>query len=232
MFRAIINLLSHKYRIDMCLDTVNHPTGIILYDCAGEVTTEIKGQCIFETGSSVVSKLDDGSILKCLKIRNWSEYHKLFLGRHRAKEEVLSNFEMQRLGLTVPNILYYGIFSNIFSKRDFSSFYAMEEVPASFIPGNIIFEALSSEARQYFIARTIQDLNKLKDHQLVYSDLSLRNFHINESGEGVWIDTQIKKYPSESRFRKKFNHSLKRFCNEPSLDLTIEEEKKFKELLV
>lgn len=232
MFRAMINLLSHKYRIVMCLDTVNHPTGIILYDSAGEVTTEIKGQRIFETGSSVVSKLDDGSILKCLKIRNWSEYHKLFLGKHRAKEEVLSNFEMQRLGLTVPTILYYGIFSNIFSKRDFSSFYAMEEVPASFIPGNIIFEALGPEARQYFLARTIQDLHKLKEHNLVYSDLSLRNFHINEAGESVWIDTQIKKYSSAPRLKKKFNHSLMRFCNESSLDLTIEEEKKFKELLV
>ena len=231
MFRAMIKLLSHKYRIVMCLDTGNHPVGIILHGNSGNVTTVVKGHSIFETGSSVVSKLDDGSILKCLKIRNWSEYHKLFLGKHRAKEEVLSNFEMQDLGLAVPNILYYGIFSNIFSKRDFSSFYAMEEVPASFIPGNIIFEALSPEARQRFLARTIQDLHKLKVHQLVYSDLSLRNFHINESGESVWIDTQIKKYPSTSRFKKKFNHALKRFCDEPYLDLTIEEEKKFKELL-
>mgnify|MGYP006945859361 FL=1 len=229
MFRAIMKFLSHEYRVVMHLDTGNHPAGIILY---GDVTTEVKGHTIFETGSSVVSKLDDGSILKCLKVRNWSEYHKLFLGKHRAKEEVMSNFEMQRLGLAVPNILYYGIFSNIFSKRYFSSFYAMEEVPASFIPGNIIFEALSPEARQCFLARTIQDLHQLKSHQLVYSDLSLRNFHINESGESIWIDTQIKKYSSASRFRKKFNHSLSRFCDEFSLDLTIEEEKKLKGLLV
>jgi hypothetical protein len=232
MFRAIIKLLSHKYRVVIHLDAGNHPVGTILYGNTDDVTTEIKGHTIFETGSSVVSKLDNGSILKCLKIRNWSEYHKLFLGKHRAKEEVMSNFEMQRIGLTVPSILYYGIFSNIFSKREFSSFYAMEEVPASFIPGNLIFEALSAEARQYFLARTIQDLHKLKDHQLVYSDLSLRNFHINESGESIWIDTQIKKYTSVPRFKKKFHHSLKRFFDEPSLDLTIEEEKKFKELLV
>lgn len=231
MFRAIIKLLSHKYRVVMQLDTGNHPVGIILYGNTDNVTTEIKGHTIFETGSSVVSKLDDGSILKCLKILNWSEYHKLLLGKHRAKEEVMSNIKMQRLGLAVPSILYYGIFSNIFSKRDFSSFYAMEEVPASFDPGNVIFKVLSAEARQYFLAQVIQDLHKLKDHQLVYSDLSLCNFHINESGESVWIDTQIKKHSSVSRFRKKFNHSLKRFCDEPSLNLTIEEEKKLKELL-
>jgi hypothetical protein len=232
MFKAIIKLLSHKHRIVIHLDTDNHSIGFILYGNADNVTTVVKGHSIFETGSSVVSKLDDGSILKCLKIRNWSEYHKLFLGKHRAKEEVLSNFEMRRIGLIVPNIFYYGIFSNIFSKRIFSSFYAMEEIPASFHPGNLIFKTLSAEARHYFLARTIQDLHKLKDHHLVYSDLSLRNFHINESGESVWIDTQIKKYSSENRFKKKFNHSLKRFCDEPSIELTTLEEKKIRDLLV
>lgn len=232
MFRAIIKLLSHKNRVTLHLDNGSNPVGIILYSDTDNVMTETKGHTIFETGSSIVSKLDDGSILKCLKIRHWSEYHKLFLGKHRAKEEVLSNLKMQSIGLTVPKIFYYGIFSNIFRKRAFSSFYAMEEVPTSFIPGNLIFGSLSTKARQRFLNRTIQDLYKLKDNQLVYSDLSLRNFHINESGESVWIDTQVKKHSSEPRFTKKFNHSLKRFCNEPSLALTTEEEKKLKDLLV
>lgn len=232
MFRAIMKLLSHKHRVTLHLDNGIHPLGIILYGNTDNVMTKIKGHTIFETGSSVVSKLDNGSILKSLKIRHWSEYHKLFLGKHRAKEEVLSNLKMQSIGLAVPKVLYYGIFTNIFRKRDFSSFYAMEEVPAPFIPGNLIFKSLNTDARQYFLTRTIQDLHKLKDNKLVYSDLSLRNFHINESGESVWIDTQIKKYSSASRFRKKFNHSLKRFCNEPSIALTTVEEKKFKDLLV
>ena len=88
MLKAIIRFLSHKFRVVMHLDADNHPSGFISYSNANDPTTEIKGYTIFETGSSVISKLNDCSILKCLKIRNWPEYNKLFLEKHRAKEEV------------------------------------------------------------------------------------------------------------------------------------------------
>lgn len=231
MFKEILRTFSCNNKVTFKLGIQDCTNGIILFNNTADKIVQANGHTIFETGSSVVSKLDDGSILKSLKIRHWSEYHKLFLGKHRAKEEVLSNSEMQKIGLIVPKILYYGIFTNIFSKRLFSSFYAMEEVPTSFKPGNEIFESLNKKARYYFLMNITQDLKKLKENQLVYSDLSLRNFHINSDGESFWIDTQIKKYASKLEFINKFNYSLKRFCKESSLNLTIEEEKGLKELL-
>jgi tRNA A-37 threonylcarbamoyl transferase component Bud32 len=181
------------------------------------------GEKIFETKSSIILKLNDGDIIKCLKLRHWTEYYKIFLGKNRAYEEVFSNYEMKRIGLNVPDVKYYGVFSNIFSKRLFTSFYAMQPIPFDYQPGNVVFRNLEYHAKEHFIREISFDIAKLRKCNYVYSDLSLRNLLVNRDGDYYWIDTQVKSYKLKIKFKKKFNHSLERFINDEKLTICAEE---------
>jgi tRNA A-37 threonylcarbamoyl transferase component Bud32 len=227
MFKDIIQLVLRRDKVTLHLNDILKLTGSITHKFKDAQCNEIKGHTIFETKSSIVLELEDGNILKCLKIRHWTEYHRLLLGKNRAKDEVLSNYKMHKIGLAVPEIVNYGVFSNVLSKRDFSSFYCMKAIPSTFTPGNEIFNALSQHAREVFIQGIILDIQKLKDNNLVYSDLSLRNILLNDSGKHYWIDTQVKKYYRHNSFKNKFNHSLTRFIN----DYTVEFSSKEKHML-
>lgn len=232
MFRAIIQLIIQKNKIILHLDDSIKLLGIVIHKGTQNINHEIKGHSIFETNSSLVSRLEDGTILKCLKIRHWTEYHKLLLGNNRAKEEVTSNKIMNDIGLKVPRIIHYGIFSNILNKRAFSSFYSMEAVPSSFFSGDVIYESLNVNAKKTFIENITLDLKNLQNNRLVYSDFSMRNLLINNKGEHYWIDTQVKKIFSINDFKIKFNYSINRFINEPLVEFSHEEKGKLKNTLL
>jgi tRNA A-37 threonylcarbamoyl transferase component Bud32 len=183
------------------------------------------GEKIFETKSSVMLRVENGDVLKCLKLRHWTEYHKLLLGKNRALEEVVSNYKMKSLGLNVPEVKYFGIFSNVFSKREFTSFYAMESINSDYQPGNIVFQGLIGRAKENFIKKISIDISKLRDSNYVYSDLSLRNVLVNDLGDYYWIDTQIKGYSRKEKFKNKFNHSLRRFISDEDLIISDQDKK-------
>lgn len=195
------------------------------------VPPTLTGQKIFETDSSIIISLDNGYILKCLKIRHWTEYHKVILGKNRAIEEVTSSFLMKKIGLNVPIVKYHGIFSNILRRREFTSFYAMEKIPGNYHPGNLVFSQLAPEARENLIKKLSSDLDTLKQHTLIYSDLSLRNILVNSDGDYYWIDTQVKSYKNHSKLKFKFNASLNRFIDDPSFSISIKEKAHLKEKL-
>jgi hypothetical protein len=223
MFKDIIQLLLRRDKVTLHLNDILKLTGSITHKFKDAQCNDIKGHTIFETKSSIVLELKDGSILKCLKIRHWTEYHKFLLGKNRAEDEVLSNYKMHKIGLTVPEIVYYGVFSNVLRKRKFSSFYCMRAIPSTFTPGNEIFNTLGQHARDIFIRGMILDINKLKVNNLVYSDLSLRNVLLDNSGKHYWIDTQVKKYLRDNSFKNKFNHSLIRFIDDFEIELNSKE---------
>jgi tRNA A-37 threonylcarbamoyl transferase component Bud32 len=183
----------------------------------------LSGKQIFETGSSVIIKLKSGDILKCLKVRHWTEYHKLLLGKSRAAEEVSSSQLMKDIGLKVPAVKYRGILSNILRKRGFISFYTMEEIPSTFQPGNTVFNSLSDIAKTKLIDKLVNDLTRLKNSQFVYSDLSISNFLVNDTGDYYWIDTQVKKYKDINKFMPLYNKAFLRFQDEKSLTLNDKE---------
>tara|TARA_B110000438_G_C15737286_1_gene616871 strand:+ start:183 stop:899 length:717 start_codon:yes stop_codon:yes gene_type:complete len=232
MFREIIQLILQKNKVSLQLDESIKLSGIVIQRDTRNIVHDMKGRTILETGSSFVLELEDSSILKCLKIRHWTEYHKLLLGKNRAKEEVTSNQIMRDIGLNVPRIIHYGIFSNILNKRELSSFYSMEAVPSSFVSGDVIYDTLSISAKQFFIEHISLDLKKLQKNRLVYSDLSLRNLLLNAKGEHYWIDTQVKKISSPNRFKLKFNYSLDRFINNPLVEFSPEEKCILKNILL
>jgi hypothetical protein len=232
MFRRIMQLILKTDNVIVRLNESIKLTGILIHKKTHSVNHEIKGHTIFETNSSLVLKLENGSILKCLKIRHWTEYHKLLLGNNRAKEEVTSNRIMKDIGLNVPKIIYYGIFSNILNKRSFSSFYSMEAIPSSFLSGDVIYKSLNVSARKLFIENITLDLKNLQKNRLVYSDLSMRNLLLNDKGEYYWIDTKVKKIPSIKSFRIKFNYSIDRFINEPLVEFNKEEKSILKTILL
>jgi hypothetical protein len=223
MFREIMQLILQTDKVILHLDESIKLLGIFIHKGTQNINHEIKGHTIFETNSSLVLKLDDGSILKCLKIRHWTEYHKLLLGNNRAKEEVASNQIMKDIGLNVPRIIHYGVFSNILNKRAFSSFYSMVAVPSSFLSGDVIYKSLNVNAKRLFIKNISLDLKKLQKSRLVYSDLSMRNLLLNDEGEHYWIDTQVKKISSKNSFKIKFNYSIDRFINDPLVVFSNEE---------
>lgn len=212
-----------KHKISINIDNKTSLLGFILYQDQSELALKTDGHKIFETKSSIVLKLSNDKVLKCLKIRHWTEYHKVLLGKNRAKEEVFSNYKMREIGLKVPKIKYYGIFSNIFNRREFSSFYCMETISSDYSPGDSVFNTLSNAAKKAFTTSLSSDLSALKNGKYVYSDLSLRNFMLNSKGDYYWIDTQIKKYSQKNKFKRKFNYSLHRFINDPLLILCTEE---------
>jgi tRNA A-37 threonylcarbamoyl transferase component Bud32 len=232
MFENIIQLLLRRDKVALYLDDILNSPGFIIHKSKESQCSNIKGHTIFETKSSIILELEDGNILKCLKIRNWTEYHKLLLGKSRAKDEVSSNYKMHKIGLAVPEIVYDGIFSNVLSKRDFSSFYCMKAIPSTFTPGNEIFKSLSKNARGVFIQGMILDIKKLKDNNLVYSDLSLKNFLLNDSGKHYWIDTQVKKYFRPNLFEYKFNHSLNRLINDYAIEFSAKEKNILHSLII
>lgn len=231
MLRRILNSLLSIPRICITTD-YNLPTqGYICKVYEAEAPATLTGKQFFESGSSIIINLDDGSILKCLKVRHWTEYHKVILGKNRAIDEVASSFLMKKIGLKVPVINYHGIFSNLFQKRAFTSFYSMVKIPENYQPGNLIFSQLTEEARENLISRLSLDLNTLMQHSLVYSDLSLRNVLVNEDGDYYWIDTQVKFYKNSNKFKSKFNTSLYRFIDESSLSINLNQKSQLKEKL-
>jgi tRNA A-37 threonylcarbamoyl transferase component Bud32 len=232
MLKEITQLVSCRDKVALYLDGVLKSFSVITHKSKNEKSHDIKGHTIFETKSSIVLELEDGNILKCLKIRHWTEYHKLLLGKSRAKEEVASNYEMHNIGLAVPEIVYCGIFSNLFSKRAFSSFYCMKCIPSSFSLGNTIYSSLNENAKNLFIKNIFLDIEKLKDHHLVYSDLNLKNLFLNNNGEHYWIDTQVKNYSQDDKFRDKFNHSLNRFINNPKIEFSRNDKEILNTLLI
>lgn len=199
------------------------PKGYICKTYEFELPKELTGKQIFETGSSIIISLDNGYILKCLKIRHWTEYHKVIFGKNRAIDEVASNFLMRKIGLNVPIIKYHGVFSNLFSKRQFTSFYSMERISENYQPGHLVFSKLDNNAKDNLINNLSKDLNILKQHTLVYSDLSLRNLLVNSGGDYYWIDTQVKIYKSHRKFKAKFNTSLFRFIDESYFSIKSDE---------
>ena len=232
MFKEIIQLLLRRNKVAIYLDGIFNLSGFITHKLEKIQCDDIKGNAIFETKSSLVLELENGNILKCLKIRHWTEYHKLFFGKNRAKDEVSSNYKMQEIGLAVPEIVYYGIFSDVLSKRKFSSFYCMQAIPSSFSPGNESYSTLKQQAKDIFFQKLILDIRKLKDNDLVYSDLSLRNILINNGGEYYWIDTQVKKYFRHSSFKNKFNHTLTRFIHDYAIEFNSKEKDMLFSLLI
>ena len=83
-----------------------------------------------------------------------------------------------------------------------------------------------------FIASLLSDMSALKTNKYVYSDLNLRNFMLNSKGDYYWIDTQIKKYSQQDKFKKKFNYSLLRFIDDPLLTLNTKENSVLNSLLI
>jgi tRNA A-37 threonylcarbamoyl transferase component Bud32 len=132
---------------------------------------------------------------------------------------------MRMLGLKVPDIKCFGIFSNIFNKREFTSFYAMESINSDYQPGNIVFRGLINRAKENFIKKISIDISKLRGSNYVYSDLSLRNVLVNELGDYYWIDTQIKSYSRTKKFKNKFNYSLRRFISDEDLIISDQDKK-------
>lgn len=228
MLKAILSSFLPKAEILIKTKYNLNSEGYICKSYESEVPKSLTGQQVFETGSSIIINLDNGYILKCLKIRHWTEYHKVLLGKNRAIDEVESSFLMRKIGLNVPIIKYHGIFSNLFSKREFTSYYAMEKIPEAYQPGNLVFSQLGKGALTNLFYKLTADLGTLKQHSLVYSDLSLRNILVNPDGDYYWIDTQVKVYKNHSKFKSKFNTSLYRFINEPSLSITTDEKEQFK----
>jgi tRNA A-37 threonylcarbamoyl transferase component Bud32 len=231
MLNKIFSLLQLFPKVFITADQNIPSQGYVCNTYDTEVPTNLNGKPTFETGSSIIISLDNGDILKCLKIRHWTEYHKLILGKNRAIEEVASNFLMKNIGLNVPTIKYHGIFSNLFSKRKFTSFYTMEKIPSDYQPGNLVFSRLRKDAKNHLINKLSLDINTLKEHTLIYSDLSLKNILANSSGEYYWIDTQVKTYRNKSKFKSKFNKTLYRFIDEPFLSITTAEKDQLKKLL-
>lgn len=222
MFKLLLTIL-FKTKVFLKINSGEPLPGYIISNESKDSPSIVKHKMIFETPSSIVLKLESGNILKCLKIRHWTEYHKLLFGKYRALEEVTSNIRMKTIGLNVPVIKYSGLFSNFFSKRKYSSFYCMEEVPLNFQAGYLIFDLLSKEAKTNFIDKVISDVKNLKDHSYVYSDLSLRNFMLNNDGDYFWIDTQIKAYSNTGQFKSRFNIALERFVNDTMLTISKDE---------
>lgn len=222
-------ILSSLQPVSITTDHNLPSKGFICKAYENEVPANLVGKQVFETGSSVIISLDNGSILKCLKVRHWTEYHKVLFGKNRSIEEVASSFLMSKIGLNVPTIKYHGIFSNIFSKRKFTSFYSMEKIPENYQPGNLIFSELTQQSRDKLINKLSIDLNTLKQHTLIYSDLSLRNILVNPDGDYYWIDTQVKHYKNYSVFKSKFNASLYRFIDEPFLSISVKEKGQLKD---
>ena len=71
---------------------------------------------------------------------------------------------------------------------------------------------LNDNARKVMYSNIHDDLKKMRDHRVLFSDLRLSNIFADTSGRVVWIDTGVKVYSSSSRvkYENQFDRYIER----------------------
>lgn len=182
-----------------------------------ELHTMIKEEGKYRS-PSIIGIPTAGKVLKLIKPRRMLECIKLLYGRSRLSKEIRGNRLLAQIGIAVPHI--YDVAYGFVPARgyDFLGYYVMDDLACQGMQDlSLLFAkpGLTEMARERVFARLIADLCRMRDHHIVFSDLTLGNVFGCEQGDVVWIDTGVTVYPRvfESRFRHKFDYSLARFLS-------------------
>ncbi len=155
-------------------------------------------------------------VIKLVKARSWHEYIKLLWNHSRLSKEIKGNRVLQQIGVRVPHIYETGINLRPFAKPSYLGYYAMEDLTQA---GYREFEALigdsstSASLLRQAMLNVAADLQSMKQHRIVFSDINKRNIYIDAEGNSAWIDTGIKQFAThqQGRFERAYNQALSKF---------------------
>lgn len=198
----------------------NHTTQIFLTTKHRKKINESSVESILlDHNASLVGVMSEsGLVIKFIKARSWHEYLKLLWNHSRVTKEVKGCYLLQNIGLRVPKIyeVGYGVIPSAHHK--YIGYYIMDNLTHSDFQelSKIITEnSIHEQVRQIVMNSIYNGLKLMRDNRIVFSDFHLDNVFANEIGEITWIDTGVTTYNTLniSKFRKKYNHSIKRYIN-------------------
>jgi tRNA A-37 threonylcarbamoyl transferase component Bud32 len=157
-------------------------------------------------------------VVKLVKARSWHEYVKQLWNHSRLSKEIKGNRTLQQIGIRVPQIYETGVNLRPFAKPHYLGYYAMEDLAQA---GYREFEALVNdpatppELLTTAMQNVVADLHRMKQHNVVFSDINKRNIYISAEGHSAWIDTGVKVFPAtkQQRFRAAYNHAVSKFIH-------------------
>ncbi|WP_221800041.1 hypothetical protein [Oceanobacter mangrovi] len=183
------------------------------------------------TPSTVIKQTDGGGILKLIKARSWHEYAKSLWARSRLFKEVRGNQLLAGLGLKVAEIREVGIALLPTPRYRYLGYYIMENLESRGAVEMLqLFDSGISEAKRIqWLDLVIDDLRRMRDSGIVFSDCHLRNVFADfEACQVIWIDTGVTRYHwrRSKRFARKFNHSIRRMADYHDKHLLLSSEEK------
>lgn len=192
---------------------------------------------IIKNTAAVVGTTRNGQVLKLIEPRRWHEVIKLLWGHSRINKEVYGNRLLRLLSIGTPNIYAYGI--GVFPARNYRyvGYILMENLVdrGAVDASHLLFwdNKLSADIRARVYRNIASDLKIMRDHYVVFSDITLGNIMAYPDGSIAWIDTGVTRYGSirEGNFEEKYNGSIKRFVEITRSVMTVSEIALFEDLL-
>ena len=175
--------------------------------------------------------------LKLIKPISAHEYFRVFWRHSRVQKEVKGNFILRDLGLKTPKIFDHGL--GLLSLKGYSylGYILMENLSRKgYEEAYKVFtnNEIDQKRKDIIFKKIIKDIKKMRNNQILFSDLHLNNILVNDKDNIAYIDTGISQFSfiKKAIFRKKFNQSMDKLakCHSNRNGLTEEQKTYIKSL--
>lgn len=194
---------------------------------------------IAEQKASTVALLPDSNyLIKLVRGRTWHEHIKIFWKRSRVHTEFKGARMLQRIGINTPALYEMGVANPFSIVRPYIGYYVMENLSKRNLQP--VYDLASHgdiNSLEKILKNILNDLIKMKNARLVYSDLHLSNvFYCPNTYQVYFIDTAAKKYILDKSIKRRSRKSIEKFITgfEAKFQIkcdTIREYKKYSETL-